>query len=91
MEPGSIVLLKYRRSRCLSLRIALVEGSMIDSDLQPVTNHGSHCAEPGRFCVGTLSLSLIHLTLSNRQPTIDNGLFTYAGALGGEYLSFNST
>jgi hypothetical protein len=62
---------------------------MIDSDLQPATNHGSHCGEPGRFCVGTLSL--IHLTLSNRQLTLDNGLFTYAGALGGEYLSFNST
>ncbi|MEX5669948.1 amino acid permease, partial [Pseudomonas neuropathica] len=32
----------------------------------------------------------VYQTLSNRQPALDNGVFAYARALGGEYLSFNS-
>ncbi|MCL9800334.1 basic amino acid/polyamine antiporter [Pseudomonas sp. AKS31] len=40
--------------------------------------------------VGMLSLAWVYQALSNRQPTMDNGVFAYARALGGDFLGFNS-
>ncbi|UVL97077.1 basic amino acid/polyamine antiporter [Pseudomonas siliginis] len=40
--------------------------------------------------VGMLSLALVYQTLSNRLPAMDNGVFAYARALGGDFLGFNS-
>ncbi|MGP1667375.1 MAG: basic amino acid/polyamine antiporter, partial [Rhodanobacter sp.] len=81
----------------LSLLIALVVGSMIGSGIFALPSQMAGSAAPGPLLigwlitgVGMLSLALVYQTLSNRQPALDNGVFAYARALGGEYLSFNS-
>ena len=81
----------------LSLLIALVVGSMIGSGIFSLPQNMAAGAGAGAILigwlitgVGMLSLALVYQTLSNRQPALDNGVFAYARALGGEYLSFNS-
>jgi len=81
----------------LSLLIALVVGSMIGSGIFSLPQNMAASAGAGAILigwlitgVGMLSLALVYQTLSNRQPALDNGVFAYARALGGEYLSFNS-
>ncbi len=81
----------------LSLLIALVVGSMIGSGIFILPQNMAASAGAGAILigwlitgVGMLSLALVYQTLSNRQPALDNGVFAYARALGGEYLSFNS-
>lgn len=81
----------------LSLLIALVIGSMIGSGIFSLPQNMAASAGAGAILigwlitgVGMLSLALVYQTLSNRQPALDNGVFAYARALGGEYLSFNS-
>jgi arginine:ornithine antiporter/lysine permease len=81
----------------LSLLIALVVGSMIGSGIFNLPQNMAATAGAGAILigwlitgVGMLSLALVYQTLSNREPTLDNGAFAYARALGGEYLSFNS-
>ncbi|QLL16579.1 arginine-ornithine antiporter [Pseudomonas chlororaphis] len=81
----------------LSLLIALVVGSMIGSGIFSLPQNMAANAGAGAILigwsitgVGMLSLALVYQTLSNRQPTLDNGVFAYAHALGGEFLGFNS-
>ncbi|MFS2156748.1 arginine-ornithine antiporter [Pseudomonas sp. Pseusp122] len=81
----------------LSLLIALVVGSMIGSGIFSLPQNMAASAGAGAILigwlitgVGMLSLALVYQTLSNRQPALDNGVFAYARALGGDYLSFNS-
>ncbi|WP_256822250.1 MULTISPECIES: arginine-ornithine antiporter [unclassified Pseudomonas] len=81
----------------LSLLIALVVGSMIGSGIFSLPQNMAASAGAGAILIGwlitgigMLSLALVYQTLSNRQPALDNGVFAYARALGGEYLSFNS-
>jgi arginine:ornithine antiporter/lysine permease len=40
--------------------------------------------------IGMLSLALLYQTLSNRQPALENSVFAYARALGGEHLRFSA-
>ncbi|SDR22468.1 arginine:ornithine antiporter, APA family [Pseudomonas grimontii] len=81
----------------LSLLIALVVGSMIGSGIFSLPQNMAASAGAGAILigwlitgVGMLSLALVYQTLSDRQPALDNGVFAYARALGGDYLSFNS-
>ena len=81
----------------LSLLIALVVGSMIGSGIFSLPQNMAASAGAGAILigwlitgVGMLSLALVYQTLSNRQPALDNGVFAYARALGGEFLGFNS-
>ena len=81
----------------LSLLIALVVGSMIGSGIFSLPQNMAASAGAAAILIGwlitgigMLSLALVYQTLSNRQPALDNGVFAYARALGGEYLSFNS-
>jgi arginine:ornithine antiporter/lysine permease len=81
----------------LSLLIALVVGSMIGSGIFSLPQNMAASAGAGAILigwlitgVGMLSLALVYQMLSNRQPTMDNGVFAYARELGGEFLGFNS-
>jgi arginine:ornithine antiporter/lysine permease len=81
----------------LSLLTALVIGSMIGSGIFSLPQNMAASAGAGAILigwlitgVGMLSLALVYQTLSSRQPTLDNGVFAYARALGGEFLGFNS-
>ncbi|MCS3515505.1 arginine-ornithine antiporter [Pseudomonas grimontii] len=81
----------------LSLLVALVVGSMIGSGIFSLPQNMAASAGAGAILigwlitgVGMLSLALVYQTLSDRQPALDNGVFAYARALGGDYLSFNS-
>jgi arginine:ornithine antiporter/lysine permease len=81
----------------LSLLTALVIGSMIGSGIFSLPQNMAASAGAGAILigwlitgVGMLSLALVYQTLSNRQPALDNGVFAYARALGGEFLGFNS-
>ena len=81
----------------LSLLIALVVGSMIGSGIFSLPQNMAASAGAGAILigwlitsVGMLSLALVYQTLSNRLPTMDNGVFAYARALGGDFLGFNS-
>jgi arginine:ornithine antiporter/lysine permease len=81
----------------LSLLIALVVGSMIGSGIFSLPQNMAVSAGAGAILigwlitgVGMLSLALVYQTLSNRQAELDNGVFAYARALGGEFLGFNS-
>ncbi|OYQ26836.1 arginine-ornithine antiporter [Pseudomonas mandelii] len=81
----------------LSLLIALVVGSMIGSGIFSLPQNMAASAGAGAILigwlitgVGMLSLALVYQSLSNRQPALDNGVFAYARALGGEFLGFNS-
>lgn len=80
----------------LSLLIALVVGSMIGSGIFSLPQNMAASAGAGAILigwlitgVGMLSLALVYQMLSNRQPELDNGVFAYARALGGEFLGFN--
>ena len=93
---GSLRMVEPKRLS-LSLLIALVVGSMIGSGIFSLPQNMAASAGAGAILigwlitgVGMLSLALVYQTLSNRQPALDNGVFAYARALGGEYLSFNS-
>lgn len=81
----------------LSLLTALVIGSMIGSGIFSLPQNMATSAGAGAILigwlitgVGMLSLALVYQILSSRQPTLDNGVFAYARALGGEFLGFNS-
>ncbi|SEE61064.1 arginine-ornithine antiporter [Pseudomonas migulae] len=81
----------------LSLLVAMVVGSMIGSGIFSLPQNMAASAGAGAILigwlitgVGMLSLALVYQTLSNRQPALDNGVFAYARALGGNFLSFNS-
>ncbi|SCW36349.1 MULTISPECIES: arginine-ornithine antiporter [unclassified Pseudomonas] len=93
---GSLRKVEPRRLS-LSLLIALVVGSMIGSGIFSLPQNMAASAGAGAILigwlitgVGMLSLALVYQTLSNRQPELDNGVFAYARALGGEFLGFNS-
>lgn len=93
---GSLRKVEPRRLS-LSLLIALVVGSMIGSGIFSLPQNMAANAGAGAILigwlitgVGMLSLALVYQTLSNRQPELDNGVFAYARALGGEFLGFNS-
>lgn len=81
----------------LSLLIALVVGSMIGSGIFSLPQNMAASAGAGAILigwlitgVGMLCLALVYQMLSNRQPSLDNGVFAYARELGGEFLGFNS-
>ncbi|MDT3309939.1 arginine-ornithine antiporter [Pseudomonas sp. rhizo66] len=85
------------RRLSLSLLIALVIGSMIGSGIFSLPQNMAASAGAGAILigwlitgVGMLSLAWVYQALSNRQPTMDNGVFAYARALGGDFLGFNS-
>ncbi|VVO92535.1 Arginine/ornithine antiporter [Pseudomonas fluorescens] len=97
-QPLSIGLRKAEPRRLsLSLLIALVVGSMIGSGIFSLPQNMAASAGAGAILigwlitgVGMLSLALVYQTLSNRLPAMDNGVFAYARALGGDFLGFNS-
>jgi len=81
----------------LSLLIALVVGSIIGSGAYSLPQNMAAGAGAGAILigwlvtgVGMLSLALVYQMLSNRKPELDNGVFAYAKALGGDFVGFNS-
>jgi len=81
----------------LSLLIALVVGSIIGSGAYSLPQNMAVGAGAGAILigwlvtgVGMLSLALVYQMLSNRKPELDNGVFAYAKALGGDFVGFNS-
>lgn len=97
-QPLNVSLRKVEPRRLsLSLLIALVVGSMIGSGIFSLPQNMAASAGAGAILigwlitgVGMLSLALVYQNLSNRQPALDNGVFAYARALGGDFLGFNS-
>ena len=98
LQPQTLGLRKAEPRRLsLSLLIALVVGSMIGSGIFSLPQNMAASAGAGAILIGwlitgagMLSLALVYQTLSNRLPTMDNGVFAYARALGGDFLGFNS-
>ncbi|WP_336341434.1 arginine-ornithine antiporter [Pseudomonas atacamensis] len=97
-QPLSLGLRRVEPKRLsLHLLVALVVGSMIGSGIFSLPQNMAASAGAGAILigwlitgVGMLSLALVYQTLSNRLPTMDNGVFAYARALGGDFLGFNS-
>ena len=81
----------------LGLLIALVVGSIIGSGIfglpqNMATGAGAGAIVLGWLISGTgmLMLALVYQRLSLRAPELDNGVYAYAQALGGDYAGFNS-
>lgn len=81
----------------LSLMVAMVVGSIIGSGIFSLPQNMAAGAGAGAIVIGwaitgagMLCLALVYQMLSRLQPQLDNGVFAYAQALGGEYLGFNS-
>jgi arginine:ornithine antiporter / lysine permease len=81
----------------LSLLIALVVGSMIGSGIFALPQNMAAGAGAGAILiswlisgVGMLMLVLAYQTLSVRHPELNNGVYAYARASGGEFVGFNS-
>jgi arginine:ornithine antiporter / lysine permease len=81
----------------LGLLVALVVGSIIGSGIFGLPQNMAAGAGAGAILigwsitgVGMLMLARTYQMLSLRQPELDNGVYAYARALGGEYVGFNS-
>jgi arginine:ornithine antiporter/lysine permease len=81
----------------LGLLVALVVGSIIGSGIFGLPQNMAAAAGPGAILigwaitgVGMLMLALTYQMLALRAPALNNGVYAYARALGGEYLGFNA-
>lgn len=85
------------RSLRLGALTALVVGSMIGSGIFSLPQNMASAAGAGAIVigwlvtgVGMLSLALVYQSLALRQPELDNGVYAYARASGGDLLGFSS-
>ena len=81
----------------LGLLVALVVGSIVGSGSFGLPQNIAAGAGAGAILigwgitgVGMLLLVRVFQMLSMRQPTLDNGVYAYARAWGGEYVGFNA-
>jgi arginine:ornithine antiporter/lysine permease len=81
----------------LGLLVALVVGSIVGSGIFGLPQNMAAGAGAGAILigwgitgVGMLLLVRVFQMLSLRQPALDNGVYAYAHALGGEYVGFNA-
>ncbi len=79
------------------LLVALVVGSIIGSGIFAIPQNMTVGAGSGAILIGWLitaigmmSLARVYQTLAIKKPDLDNGVFSYARALSGEYAGFNS-
>jgi arginine:ornithine antiporter / lysine permease len=79
------------------LLVALVVGSIIGSGIFAIPQNMTVGAGTGAIligwlitAIGMLSLARVYQSLAIKKPELDNGVFSYARALSGEYASFNS-
>ncbi len=76
---------------------ALVIGSMIGSGIFSLPQNMAAGAGPGAVLfgwlitgAGMLALAFVYQTLAMRQPALDNGVYAYARATGGDLVGFSS-
>ncbi len=81
----------------LGLLVALVVGSIIGSGIFGLPQNMAAGAGAGAIVigwlitgVGMLMLARVYQMLALRKPELDNGVYTYARALAGEYVGFNA-
>ena len=81
----------------LGLLVALVVGSIIGSGVFGLPQNMAAGAGAGAIVigwlitgVGMLALALTYQMLATARPALDNGVFAYARAVGGDYLGFNA-
>ena len=86
-----------RRPLQLIALTALVIGSMIGSGIFSLPQNMASGAGAGAILLGwlitgagMLTLAFVYQSLATRQPTLDNGVYAYARAAGGDLVGFNS-
>jgi len=76
---------------------ALVVGSMIGSGIFSLPQNMASAAGAGAIVIGwfvtgagMLALAFVYQSLATRQPALDNGVYAYARASGGDLVGFSS-
>jgi arginine:ornithine antiporter/lysine permease len=86
-----------KRPLRLGALTALVIGSMIGSGIFSLPQNMASGAGAGAILIGwlvtgagMLALAFVYQTLAVRQPALDNGVYAYARATGGDLVGFSS-
>ena len=86
-----------KRPLRLGALTALVIGSMIGSGIFSLPQNMATGAGAGAILIGwlvtgmgMLALAFVYQTLATRQPALDNGVYAYARATGGDLVGFSS-
>jgi arginine:ornithine antiporter / lysine permease len=86
-----------KRPLRLAALSALVIGSMIGSGIFSLPQNMASGAGAGAIMLGwlitgagMLALAFVYQTLATRQPALDNGVYAYARASGGDLVGFSS-
>lgn len=86
-----------KRPLRLAALSALVIGSMIGSGIFSLPQNMAAGAGAGAILLGwlitgagMLALAFVYQTLATRQPALDNGVYAYARASGGDLVGFSS-
>lgn len=94
--PG-VVSTDAKRPLRLGALTALVIGSMVGSGIFSLPQNMASGAGAGAILIGwlitgagMLALAFVYQTLAVRQPALDNGVYAYARATGGDLVGFSS-
>ncbi len=74
----------------LGALVALVVGSMIGGGIFSLPQNMAASADVGAVLIGWVITAVGMLTLANRKPDLDGGVYAYAKAGFGDYMGFSS-